>query len=190
MQTENPGAKSQRAAPPGRSARIARLAAAFAQEPELIAACLQGGADSTPDLCLLVLEAVAYALAQHADYADLYYFGGRAALAAGDTTLARRYLREALRLNPAYNDARVLAARLALDADQPRDAREELAKALACGADYPDVHLLLGHAWAREAQWERAREAYLRALTLNANLSPARAALEALPSGDGTWGGA
>jgi tetratricopeptide (TPR) repeat protein len=160
-----------------------QLARAFACEPELIAACLQGTLpeeQSTP--ARTVLGAAQLALRSRPDYADLHYHAGQAAIAACEYEAAAELLDGALRLNPDYQDALILAAHVALLRRQHGSAKKLLLNALAKGADYPDVHLRLGDACRAEGDWGQARAAYERALTLNANLSAARTALAALPA--------
>ena len=158
-----------------------RLGAAFAQEPELISACLEGAAHRPPGWAKRILSAAELALVGRPDYADLNYHASCAALAAGEYETAARLLEQALRVNPAYHDALVLAARLEIRRGRACAARRRLEAALACGADYPDVHTLLGDVCRQEGDCSRARQSYERALALNGSLAEARAALAELP---------
>ncbi len=168
--------------------RAARgLAEAFADEPELILACLRGTPPPSPARARQILRTARQAMALRPRYADLYYFAAQAAVVAEEPDMAAALLIQALELNPTYRDARVLAGRVALLRQRVDEARAHLTAAVASGADYPDVHLLLGQAWERGQDWSRARAAYERALTLNGNLHAAREALAALP-GDGVDG--
>ena len=162
--------------------RLQQLAAAFAHEPEMIQACLQGAEqEPCPAGARLILDAAQMALARHPTFADLHYHASRAAIAAGDLAAASNLLDHALRLNPEYRDALILAAHVALTRQQRGPARTLLQDAVSSGADFPDVHLLLGHLCREEGDWTQARVAYERALALNANFSAARTALSALP---------
>ncbi|MEW6249452.1 MAG: tetratricopeptide repeat protein [Planctomycetota bacterium] len=170
-----PGVPPRRAAANGGPRR-----AAFTEEPELIAACLE--ADSDARWARRVLRRAVCAVRQQRDYADLNYHAARAAYAAGHLVQAQRLLAAALQINPGYQDARLLAGHVALERGDPHGARAHLAAALATGADYPDVHMLIGDAWRQDGKWKQARQAYRRALELNASRAPARAARAALPS--------
>jgi tetratricopeptide (TPR) repeat protein len=169
------------AAPPDAQRATRQLSAIFAQEPELISACLQDIEHKPPEWAQTVLDAAQIAVAGQPGYADLNYHAGRAALAASDLDTAARLLEQALRANPAYRDALVLAARVELRRGRPQVARAHLAHALACGADYPDVHLLMGNICRQIGEWGAARHSYERALALNGRLTEARAALAKLP---------
>jgi tetratricopeptide (TPR) repeat protein len=166
---------------PIRAAR--RLAEVFADEPELILACVRGTPPSSRGEAQQVLSAARQALVLRPRYADLYFFAAHAAVVANEPDAAAGLLAQALELNPTYRDARVLAGRVALLRQRVEEARAHLSLALASGADYPDVHMLLGQASERVQDWPQARAAYQRALTLNSNLHAARAALATLPSG-------
>ena len=171
-------------APSARTRAIAELADAFACEPELILAFLQGIDQETSDRAGIVLAAAQTAAAARPDYADLLYFVGQAAVAARDYVAADAALYRALELNPDYKDALVLAARVALQQQKPRRAVELLERAVPLGGDFPDVHMLLGSAWRELGDLNRARGAYVRACELNPNLTAARAALADLPPAD------
>lgn len=163
-------------------ARTRQLAEAFAREPELISACLEGASpEQQSTRAQHVLAAARLALTSRPGYADLHYHAGHAALAANEYETAAELLDGALRLNPDYKDALILAAHVALLRAQHGSAKKLLLSALSKGADYPDVHLRLGDACRAEGDWRQARAAYERALSLNANLSAARVALAALP---------
>lgn len=165
------------------SPRARQLAEAFAREPELISACLEGaGPNQPPAQAQAVLAAARLALTSRPDYADLHYHAGYAAVAAVEYETAAELLDGALRLNPDYKDALILAAHVALLRKQHGPAKALLQSALSKGADYPDVHLRLGDACRAEGNWPEARAAYERALALNADLSAARAALATLPA--------
>ena len=157
------------------------LAEAFAQEPELVLACLNGAGAQSVSVAQHILRAAQLALAARPQYADLHCYAAHAALAAGAPQVARKLLAAALTINPEYADARVLAGHVALLCGQGREAREHLERALAGGADFPDVHMLLGRVWELEQDWARAGAAYQRALALNENMTAAREALAALP---------
>ncbi len=159
------------------------LAEAFAEEPELILACVRGTPPPTRSEAQQALRAARQAIALRPRYADLHHFAAHAALAAGDPDSAAGLLAQALELNPTYRDARVLAGQVALLRQRADEARIHLNLALANGADYPDVHMLLGQAWELAQDWPQARAAYERALSLNDNLLAAREALAALPDG-------
>lgn len=162
------------------SRRVAQLAAAFAQEPELIRACLQDTSTTSHDGAREIFEAARIALRKKPRYADLLYHASQAAICSGDYNSAGDLLEAALDLNPKYRDALILAARVSLMQRNGRGAREMLQRALSCGADYPDVHLLLGDIWRDSGDVDRARRSYDRALQLNQNYDAARSALESL----------
>ena len=171
-------------APAARTRAIAELADAFACEPELILAFLQGIDQETSDRAGIVLAAAQTAAAACPEYADLLYYVGQAAVAARDYAAADAALQRALDLNPGYKDALILAARVALQQRKPRHAAALLEQAVSLGADFPDVHMLLGSAWRELDDRDRARGAYVRACELNPNLTAARAALADLPPVD------
>jgi tetratricopeptide (TPR) repeat protein len=158
-----------------------RLSAAFAAEPELISACLEGPQQRSADWARTVLAAAELALRQRPHYADLNYHASRAAVAASQFETAARLLVRALCVNPTYHDALVLAARVELQRGRAASATRYLETALTCGADYPDVYLLLGRARQEDHNWAGARQAFEKALELNAGLQEAQAALAALP---------
>lgn len=158
------------------------LVEAFAEEPELILACLQSGGPGSPSAVGSILEAAERSLGRHPQYADLHYFAARAAIDADKLEAAARLVGQALEINPEYRDALILAARVALRRGDWEEARAQLERALAFGADYPDVHTLLGEAHARAGALESARAAYERALELNPHLVEAREALATLQS--------
>ncbi len=161
--------------------RTPTLADAFAWEPELIRACLQGIGYRAPNAARRVFAAAQQALVRRPQYADLCYYASEAAVRAGDRDAAAALLERALGINPSYRDALILAARVARLRGQPELTRARLRAALQAGADYPDVHTLMGDVWREEGKWHRARAAYQRALELNANLPAVRAALALLP---------
>jgi len=171
-------------APSERTRAIAELADAFAREPELILAFLQGVEHETPDRVAIILAAAQTAATACPDYADLLYYVGQAAVAARDYAAAAAALQRAVELNPGYNDALILAARVALHQDQPSRAVELLERAVSQGADYPDVHVLLGRAWDALGERDRACAACARACELNPSLTAARTALTDLPPTD------
>jgi tetratricopeptide (TPR) repeat protein len=156
------------------------LSAAFAAEPELISACLEGAGPEASQQATAVFAAAQAAHAQQPCYADLSYHAARAALAAGRHTTAARFVQQALRINPTYHDALLLAARIELHRGRSSAARRHLEAALAHGADYPDVHALLGRVRQQEGDWAGARQAHARALALNPALAESHAALAAL----------
>lgn len=179
--------KARQDLPPAERCRAPQLAALFAEEPELILACLQGIDKETPAAARTILAASQLAIKACPEYADLRCFAAQAAVVAGDFDTAANILERALELNPNYKAALILAARVAVLREQPQHAVALAETAVDLGADYPDVHLLLGNVWRKRGEPTRARKAYQRALDLNANLAPARAALDALqatePSG-------
>lgn len=162
--------------------RLRHLAGVFAVEPELVTACLQGIEQESSRAARQVLAAARLAVRRHPDYADLHFHAARAAVAAGEMTVAANLLERSLRIHPHYKDALILAARVALTRQRTAEAQTYLQTALAQGADYPDVHMLLGAVWRDAGDWPRARQAYQRALQLNSSLATARSALESLPS--------
>lgn len=164
----------------GNRQAVRQLAARFAQEPELVLACLEGISNDDRGEAKVILEAARVAAAANPDYADLIYAVGRAAVVAGEYETAAIALDHAITINPTYKDALILDARVALRRGQPALAAVRLNAALAEGADYPDVHMLLGDVWTKQGDLPRARAAYERALELNAKLTPARTALAAL----------
>lgn len=166
--------------------RAPQLAALFAEEPELILACLQGIDKETPAGARTILAAAKLAMRACPEYADLRCFAAQAAIVAGDFETAAEILEQALQLNPNYKAALILAARVAVLREQPQHAVALAETAVSVGADYPDVHLLLGNVWRKRGEPTRARQSYRRALELNANLAPARAALEALSATEPT----
>ena len=179
-----------RAAPGGDqpvlAARARRLAALFAEEPELIRACLENIERESTETVELILAAAQTALIAHPGYADLFYHAGQAAVSAGQYETASRLLDDALRINPGYRDALVLAARVALLRGRASQAKPYLQAALAKGAEYPDVYMLLGNVWRSESRWREARASYRRALELNSDLTAAREALATLPYAEGS----
>lgn len=164
-----------------------RLAAAFAAEPELIAA-LTDPDTSGPRERSLVRDIAGSALQQFPAYADLHYHAGRAAYAAGDHGAAAGHLQRALAVNPQYGDALILVARVELERGRPAEARRYLERALSAGADYPDVHKLLGDVHAAEGDGPAARRAYERALALNPKYAAALAARHRLAAGRSAGG--
>jgi len=166
--------------------RARRLALLFAEEPELIRACLENIERESAETLELILTAAQAALTVCPQYADLLYHASQAAMTAGQYETAARLLESALRINPGYRDALVLAARVSLRRGKGAEARAYLNTALAQGAEYPDVYLLLGNVWRDERKWNEARASYRRALELNANLTAARDALAALPPAEGS----
>jgi Flp pilus assembly protein TadD len=166
--------------PTGRPA-LRRLSAAFAAEPELISACLEGAGGEAVQEAQAVFSAAEAAHAGQPNYADLSYHAAEAALAAGQCAAAARLVEQALHVNPTYRDALVLAAQIELHRGQAHAARRHLHVALANGADYPDVYALLGRACEQAGDCNGARQAYTRALALNPALAEIRAALAALP---------
>jgi|GEM_PF-1241362 len=158
---------------------VAALGEAFAQEPELIRALLEGWEAQPAECRRTILAAARAAVATCPTHADLLYRAAEAALAAGDYPSADNALQQALAINPDYKDALILAARVALARQDPQRAVLFLQTAVARGADYPDVHMLLGEAWSRLGDGERARCAYERACQLNPALREARGAGEA-----------
>jgi predicted Zn-dependent protease len=158
------------------------LAGAFAQEPELVLACLQGIERKPPDFARRILRAVQLALTEKPHYADLHCYGAHVALAAGEPETAAKLLEQALTINPTYAAALVLAGRVALVRRRPQEARARLENALSHGANFPDVHMLMAQVCTEQQDWAGARAAYERVLALNGNLTPARDALAALPA--------
>ena len=98
---------------PHSNGHVRQLADAFAREPELILACLEGLEPESPPAAQRILAAACQALTRHPDYADLNYFTSRAAIVAQDHELAETLLRRALEINPGYKDAALWVARLA-----------------------------------------------------------------------------
>lgn len=160
----------------------AGLAQMFADEPELIRACLQDIERVNATTIETILAAVRAGVRRHPDYADLLYHAGQAAMAAGRYEAAASLLGQAIEINPRYKDALILAARVAVRFGDWEQAQARLDAALAAGADYPDVHLLRGELWRRKGSEAQARAAYERALELNPNLAAAREALTRLPA--------
>jgi len=158
---------------------VAALGEAFAREPELIRALLEGWEAQPVECRNTILAAARVAVATCPTHADLLYRAAEAAVAAGDYPSADHTLQQALTINPDYKDALILAARVALARQEPQRAVLLLQTAVARGADYPDVHMLLGEAWSRLGDGERARCAYERACQLNPALREARGAGEA-----------
>jgi tetratricopeptide (TPR) repeat protein len=157
-----------------------QLSAAFAAEPELISACLEGADGQNMQQAWAVFSAAATAQAGQPNYADLSYHAAEAALAAGERAAAARLVAQALHVNPRYRDALMLAARIELQRGQLDAARRHLQTALASGADYPDVYALLGRVCEEEGDCSGAQQAYTRALALNPALAEVRAARAAL----------
>ncbi len=152
------------AAPAGGSAgRSAHRAApdVFADEPELLSACLTQADDAR--WAERILHRARTALRRRPEYADLHYHAAQAARAAGRLGRAAALLDAALRINPQYCDALILAGRVALQRGDPRGALARLQAALDRGADYPDVHQLIGDAWRQERNRTQARQWHRRA---------------------------
>jgi predicted Zn-dependent protease len=159
------------------------LVAAFAAEPELIRAVLEGTGAADPRHAQIVNAAAGLARRLQPRHADVHYFSACAAAAhnAWDTAAVR--LDAALRINPNYNDARLLAAKACRARGDATAAIQHLLRILSSGGDYPDVLLLLATLYDETGDPERARHARARALQLNPRL---RAAVTATP---GTTGG-
>jgi tetratricopeptide (TPR) repeat protein len=178
------GCETRRAPAPAatqqQNAAVRRLAALFAEEPELVRACLQGIEREPADRARLILAAAQFATKAYPQYADLFYQAGQAAVAVGEYDTAATALVRAVELNPTYNDALILAGRVAIQRRRPEEAETLLLTALQAGADYPDVHMLLGNLWREQEATPRARAAYQRALELNPNLKAAQTALATL----------
>jgi len=168
---------------------VVALGEAFAREPELIRALLEGWEAQPAECRKTILAATRVAMATCPTHADLLYRAAEAAMTAGDYSSADNALQQALSLNPDYKDALILAARVALARQDPQRAVLFLQTAVARGADYPDVQMLLGEAWSRLGDSERARWAYERACQLNPALREARAALAKLNGTPARGGG-
>ena len=160
--------------------RLCGLAASFADEPELILACLQGLGQESAAQARAILDAACSATEARPEYADLFCHAARAAMTAGEYKTAEIVLAHALELNPTYKDALILAGHVALKQQQLRRAATYLETALSMGADYADVHVLLGDIHCQEGDRTQARTAYERALELNASLTAAHAGLAIL----------
>lgn len=167
-------------AAPRQTAAVRHLAALFAEEPELVRACLQGIEREPAERAQLILAAAQLATEAYPEYADLFYQAGQAAVAAGEYDTAATALARAIKLNSTYKDALILAGRVAIQRRRPEEAEALLQTAVRAGADYPDVHVLLGNLWRERGALPRARAAYERALELNGNLKAAQTALATL----------
>src|SRR5262249_13308652 len=128
-----------------RNADEAWLAQQFAQEPELILACVESLADGAGPGLEAILAASERAARGRRNYADLHYFAGRAAAQAGADDRALQFLETAIEMNPRYRDALILAARIHHRRGDLQRAAQRIEQALSLGADYPDVHLLHGN---------------------------------------------
>lgn len=159
------------------------LVAAFAAEPELIRAVLEGSGAADPRHAQIVNAAAGLARRLQPRHADVHYFSACAAAAQNDWDTVALRLDAALRINPNYNDARLLAAKACRARGDAAAAIQHLLRILTSGGDYPDVLLLLATLYDETGDPERARHARARALQLNPRL---RAALTSAP---GTAGG-